>query len=84
MLRVTHFIVVDPLIEMPKRFAVLRLPSGLRPVFLAMAIRFIVLASSISSRSDFIDGPRSFFSPISFAALALGHQPVQADHSAFR
>jgi hypothetical protein len=40
-----------PFIETHSRFAVLRTASGVRPVCLTIAVRSIVLASSISSRS---------------------------------
>jgi hypothetical protein len=38
--------------EIPNRLAVLRMASGLRPVFCAMASRSSFCASAISSRSD--------------------------------
>jgi hypothetical protein len=68
-----YLLVFDPLIESPNRFAVLRIPSGFRPVFFAMAFRSIVRDSSINSRSAFIDGPRLLF--MSTAQPAI-HYPV--------
>ena len=41
-----------PVIEIPSRLALNRMLMGVRPVFLTIAARSIVLASSISSRWD--------------------------------
>jgi hypothetical protein len=62
-----------PLIESPSRFAVLRMASGLRPVFLTIAARSIVLAIAISSRSAFIDLPVFLTMPTAQPSI---HYPV--------